>query len=98
LKEAYIKATGTGLSQSLRDIIFHFDPLRVRFGGALSADPASRDPNDWRFEQSRVGTRHIFAVAWRGEPARVVFQTVRLDWLLACAGETPSGLAAIVTK
>ncbi len=96
LKEALVKAAGAGLAQLLQDIAFHFDPLRVRFSGTLSATPAFGDSNDWRFEQGPVGVRHRFALAWRGAPARIIFQTVRLDWLLARAAENTSGLAAVV--
>lgn len=95
LKEAFIKAIGKGLAQPLRDIVFHFDPLRAHFSDTLAA--AFGDPKNWRFAQSRLGARHVFALAWRG-PARTNFQTIRLDWLLACATENPSGLAAIVPE
>lgn len=95
LKEAFIKAVGKGLAQPLRDIVFHFDPLRVHFSDTLAA--AFGDPKEWQFAQNRLGARHVFALAWRG-PARVNFQTIRLDWLLAQAMKNPSGLAAIFPK
>lgn len=98
LKEALVKAAGMGLAQPFGDIAFHFDPLRVRFTETLTTDPVFGDPDDWRFEQSQVGMRHLLALAWRGDPARLIFQTIQLDWLLSRAAENISGLAAIVSE
>lgn len=98
LKEALVKAAGAGLRQPLQDIAFHFDALRVSFSNTLSAAPAFGDPDEWHFEQGPIGARHRFALAWRGAPARIIFQTVRLDWLLARAAENTSGLAALVPQ
>ncbi len=63
LKEAYIKATGLGLAQSLQDFAFSFAPLRISF-----LDPALRPPTQWRFAQQRLPSGHLLALAWRPAP------------------------------
>ena len=60
LKEAYLKAAGLGLAQSLQDFAFSFDPLTVTFH-----DPALGDATTWRFHQRPIGDRHMLAVAWQ---------------------------------
>jgi 4'-phosphopantetheinyl transferase len=61
LKEAYIKATGLGLSQRLDAFGFTFEPLRI-----IACDPAIGDVAEWRFEQKMIGASHILAAAYRG--------------------------------
>jgi 4'-phosphopantetheinyl transferase len=59
LKEAYIKATGRGLSDFPLDCIA-FEPSGVKFGAALGDDPAH-----WQFAQWKPTSRHLLALALR---------------------------------
>jgi 4'-phosphopantetheinyl transferase len=78
LKEAFVKATGKGLSQPLGDFAFVcLDPVRVVFH-----DHALGNPEQWVFWQHRVG-RHVLAagIQWPGHrPPVIVHRTVRLPF------------------
>lgn len=81
LKEVYIKATGLGLAQTLRDFAIAFDPLRVSF-----ADPGLGDATAWQFRQTIVGPEtHLVALAWRGAPLTVEIAPAAIEALLAQA-------------
>ncbi|WP_242395326.1 4'-phosphopantetheinyl transferase family protein [Anaeromyxobacter oryzisoli] len=64
LKEAYVKALGTGLSLPLDRFSFRIDGAEIR----ISFDPGIRDdPDAWQFMQLRPTARHLVAVAFRRE-------------------------------
>jgi 4'-phosphopantetheinyl transferase len=63
LKEAYLKAIGTGISGGLGSMTFDFPAGGITFERAL--DPhASR----WQFQQWSAADTHLLAVAWLGAP------------------------------
>ncbi|HMA75088.1 MAG TPA: 4'-phosphopantetheinyl transferase superfamily protein [Xanthobacteraceae bacterium] len=63
LKEAFIKATGDGLSRSLDSFSFSLDPVSIVFSSE-DADEATQ----WQFVEMRPTTRHLLAVAIRRPP------------------------------
>lgn len=58
LKEAFVKATGRGLAQSLQTFSFEFGPIRVHF-----YDRSLGDNREWHFEQWEI-SGHLLALAW----------------------------------
>lgn len=63
LKEAYLKAIGTGISGGLGSMTFNFPEGAIAFERA--ADP---DASRWRFHQWSAADTHLLAVAWLGAP------------------------------
>ena len=68
LKEAFLKATGRGMSQSLEAISFDLEEGTVRY----SLAPGNADPG-WQFALFRPTTRHLLAVGTssHGTPAAI---------------------------
>jgi 4'-phosphopantetheinyl transferase len=67
LKEAYIKATGEGLSRPLDSFSFALDPV------AISFDPdAAAEASQWQFIEQRPTHRHLLALAIRHPAAASV--------------------------
>jgi 4'-phosphopantetheinyl transferase len=63
LKEAYLKARGTGLRLPLESFSLHVEegaPIRISFDPRLDDDPAS-----WQFALFHPTPRHLLAVALR---------------------------------
>lgn len=82
LKEALIKARGTGLSMPLDRFAFRLaagQPPQITFDAQLG-----ESPGDWQFAQLRVGAAHLIALAVRqpaAEPWAIrVWETVPLVW------------------
>ncbi len=83
LREAYVKALGTGLSASSRQFWFELqDAEREQWRARLCFDEAAPQhaAGDWRFYGLRATPGHVVAVALGDHPddARVQFQQVDL--------------------
>ncbi len=63
LKEAYLKATGEGLSGRLDSPAFQLDPLRVMFSPREGAPAAPDNPAAWQFFECLPGDGHRLALA-----------------------------------
>ena len=66
LKEAYLKACATGISQPLQDFAFSWDPPRIDFLRGQD------DGSLWFFEEHRPSDQHVAAVGLRCQPASPV--------------------------
>jgi 4'-phosphopantetheinyl transferase len=64
LKEAYLKAIGTGIAGGLGSMTFE-----LRDGGISFERPGDPDAARWRFHQQPVGEAHVLALAWLGPAA-----------------------------
>jgi 4'-phosphopantetheinyl transferase len=80
LKEAYLKARGTGLSLPLDGFSIHLQPeqpIAISFAPSLDDDPSV-----WQFAQFRPTPRHVLALAVarrRGDNCRISCQ--ELTWM-----------------
>lgn len=71
LKEAFVKATGRGLSRALDSFSFSLDPISISF------HPASADEEkQWQFFERQPTPRHLLALAVRRRATCPVTPTV----------------------
>lgn len=78
LKEAFIKATGKGLTQDLASFWFDPCPPRIHFAAALD-----ERPEDWWFEQRVLDGGHVAALGLRHRGA----SRIETRWVAVDPGE-----------
>jgi 4'-phosphopantetheinyl transferase len=77
LKEAYLKAIGTGIAGGLGSMTFNLDARGCRF--ECAADP---DASRWQFHQYALAPDHVVALACPPAP-----RALRVEWHEFFAGE-----------
>jgi 4'-phosphopantetheinyl transferase len=65
LKEAFIKATGEGLSRPLDSFSFSFEPLRIAFHPERNHRRSDDNPAEWRFWELHPANGCVAALAVR---------------------------------
>ena len=86
LKEAYLKAIGTGISGGLGSVTFHIDSRGINF--ECTAD---RDASRWWFGQFSAGAEHLLAVACQSGACRSwASPALECHELLAGGAQAPS--------
>ena len=65
MKEAFVKATGSGLSHSIQNFSVCAESLSL-----LSNDDLARGAQSWRFHLAEPSLQHLLALAWSNEGAR----------------------------
>ena len=73
LKEAFIKATGEGLSRPLDSFSFAFEPARVAFHAERNNRPGCDDPAEWRFWEWHPANDCVAALAIRSTHASSIW-------------------------
>ncbi len=83
LKEAFIKATGEGLSRRLDSFSFSFEPLRIAFHPEQNDRQPGDDPAEWRFWELHPTNNCVAALAVRS----TCIGCIQLDARPARAGD-----------
>jgi 4'-phosphopantetheinyl transferase len=80
LKEAFVKATGLGLTLGVQQYIFDLEAHPHPTMSILS--PADSQVSDWQFRQYTLPTGHILALAHQQPDAQNIIVTVKeATWL-----------------
>ena len=85
LKEAFVKATGFGLSAGIKTFCFDFNvgaEPKVQFLSGIIYSELIQDPQCWRFWQKDLPTGHILAIASHSPTAQKRFIKIEeAHWL-----------------
>jgi 4'-phosphopantetheinyl transferase len=98
MKEALVKATGTGLSQPFRDFSVCVESLTM-----LSKGDSSGETQSWRFHVTEPDHQHLLALAWHSCGAKNENVDVRIVEPQCLASDsvkviTPASSQAIITE
>ncbi len=78
LKEAFIKATGKGMSQDLQSFAIALDPIAIAFQNL-----PSEQVGNWGFAQRIIAEHHVLGLCWAASESDVSYQDMRPDELAA---------------
>lgn len=92
LKEAFIKATGEGLSRDLASFWFTLSPPCLHFAPHSGRSAPAEQAKDWHFEQRIIAGRFIGA-AGLCAPGRT---SLAADWIEATADQVAGPVALVV--